>query len=374
MQLRALFLALATALLAILPHSAAFGQVIAKQPPAAEKAGGGTREELDALINRVGKTPPDWFEATKLNYPATLDLSWPEGPPAGGWNSQKNVGQFVWDVVNPNPGRWKEGLRLMHHLLTLHKDDVEKRERVMMQIARMYHDFMEDYAHAAFWYRAVGVEKDPEEYSRSSVTLAECYWRLGFTTQALRLLEKVPDSLEKAKLLGDLGETEAGLAMALADAEDSPEDSYLCAGDICRQAARYDEALKHYQRVVRVPVPAKNPPGRLLRSRNRADANISAIESFEKFDPTKVADGKYLANSLGYEGAIEVSVSVRAGRIESVAITKHREKQFYSALTDTPAKIISKQSVKGVDATSHATITSEAIINATAKALAGKRK
>jgi uncharacterized protein with FMN-binding domain len=49
---------------------------------------------------------------------------------------------------------------------------------------------------------------------------------------------------------------------------------------------------------------------------------------------------------------------------------QHREKQYYSSLTDTPAKIIAKQGVKGVDSTSSATITSEAIINATAKALA----
>ena len=35
-----------------------------------------------------------------------------------------------------------------------------------------------------------------------------------------------------------------------------------------------------------------------------------------------------------------------------------------------PAQIIAKQGVKGVDATSRATITGEAIINATAKALA----
>ena len=41
---------------------------------------------------------------------------------------------------------------------------------------------------------------------------------------------------------------------------------------------------------------------------------------------------------------------------------------------DTPAKIIAKQGVKGVDATSNATITSEAIINGTAKALASGAK
>ena len=59
----------------------------------------------------------------------------------------------------------------------------------------------------------------------------------------------------------------------------------------------------------------------------------------------------------------------RAGRITDVKVTDHKEKQFYAALTDTPRQIIAKQSVKGVDATSRATITSEAIINASAKAL-----
>jgi uncharacterized protein with FMN-binding domain len=82
-----------------------------------------------------------------------------------------------------------------------------------------------------------------------------------------------------------------------------------------------------------------------------------------------VADGSYKASSQGYEGPIEVTVAVAGGRIEDVRVTNHKEKQFYSALTDTPQKIIAKQSVKGIDTTSNATITSEAIVNATAKAI-----
>ena len=46
-----------------------------------------------------------------------------------------------------------------------------------------------------------------------------------------------------------------------------------------------------------------------------------------------------------------------------------KDKQFYSALTDNTRKILEKKGVKDVDATTGATITSEAIINATAKAL-----
>ncbi|MDA1162559.1 MAG: FMN-binding protein, partial [Planctomycetota bacterium] len=60
--------------------------------------------------------------------------------------------------------------------------------------------------------------------------------------------------------------------------------------------------------------------------------------------------------------------------IKSVTVTRHREKQYYSSLTDTPRKILARQGVAGIDATSSATITSEAIINATAKALANGMK
>jgi uncharacterized protein with FMN-binding domain len=97
---------------------------------------------------------------------------------------------------------------------------------------------------------------------------------------------------------------------------------------------------------------------------------VEAIELFELSDVKNVADGTYRASSTAYTGPLEVEVEVAGGRIESVAVVKHTEKQFYSAITDTPQQIIDKQSVKGIDTTSRATITSVAIINATAKALA----
>ncbi|MDX1947701.1 MAG: FMN-binding protein [Pirellulaceae bacterium] len=326
-------------------------------------------ESLDGLINRLGRTPPDWYKDTALNYPATLDLQWPHPAPQG-WNNQKNVGQFIWDVINPNPNRWREGVKLMHHLLTVHAQNPETRERVMLELARMYHNLLEDYARAAFWLRAVGVEKDPAEYSRSAVVLAECYWRLGFDTEAKALLAKTPGGLAHAKLLADMGQHDRAIRMALSGGPDDAGYAYLTAGDACRQAGRFAEALGYYQKLLALPVP--NPPGRLQRNRTRAQENVAAIQSFELFDLGRVADGTYSAASQGYEGPVEVAVQVRGNKIEAVRVTKHREKQFYSAISDTPKKIIAKQSVKGVDATTSATITSEAIINATAKALAGK--
>jgi uncharacterized protein with FMN-binding domain len=71
---------------------------------------------------------------------------------------------------------------------------------------------------------------------------------------------------------------------------------------------------------------------------------------------------------------VQVSVKVKSKRIESVKVTQHKEKQYYSSMRDVPEQIIAKQGVKGVDATSRATITGNAIINATAKALAEAAK
>jgi hypothetical protein len=64
------------------------------------------RSQADILveIDRQGKTPPDWFESTPLNYPKSLDLAWPIPPPKG-WNSSKNIGQFLWDRINPNANK-----------------------------------------------------------------------------------------------------------------------------------------------------------------------------------------------------------------------------------------------------------------------------
>lgn len=350
------------------------------EDPSESAAGGGktlrTKAEIDALIDQMGRQPPDWFEATPLDYPQSLDLDWPEKPPGGGWNNQKNVGQYIWDVINPNQNNWREGVRLLHHLLTLHKDDVEKRTRVMNSLGVMYHNLHEDYARAAFWWRQAGVEKGGR-FSNQVPHLAECYWKLGNKQMALDLLKKQSVSYYSAiKLLADMGNTNEAQQLAdriakLSNAQ--PDIAYLYAADGFRVAGKYPLAMQYYQKVL--DVPAKDPgKGRVERNHRRAQASLEAIKLFELSDVSKVADGTYQDESLGYEGPVRVEVVVAGGKIESVKVVQHREKQYYSSINDTPAKIIAKQGVKGVDSTSSATITSEAIINATAKALASGAK
>ena len=326
-----------------------------------------SRAEVQRRIDELGRTPPEWFDSTPLNYPKTLDLSWPQ-PPPGPWNNRKNVGQYVWDVINPNPGKWREGIRLMHHLLVVNKENRQTQVRIMDALGRMYHNLLEDYARAAFWWQKAGVERGAGE-GNSAVHLAECYWRLGSKATAVDLINRTPPRLATIKLWADMGETEKALKLAETAARSYPETAYMYAGDACRLAGRYEEAISYYEKALAAPPLPNEEKNALLRG--RAEANIEAIRLFELSDVRRVPDGTYRASSLGYEGQVEVDVVVRNRRIQSVTVTRHKEKQFYSALTDTPAKIVAKQGVAGVDGFSGATITSDAIINATAKALAG---
>lgn len=326
-----------------------------------------TPAEIEKLIGQFGSTPPDWWNAVPLDYPQTLDLSWPDRPPPP-WDNQRNVGQYIWDIVNPNPGKWREGVRFVHHLLSLHRDDPAKRSRVMRELARMYQDLLRDYPRAAFWWQKAGAQQGGDY---AGIQLAECYFNLGNKAMAYELLGKTPASFPAIKLWAELGEIDYALQVANANAQGPAADvACIYAGDACRVAGRYPQALEYYQRVLAVPA-AGQAARRIQRSHQRAAANIEGIKLFDTLDLARVPDGEYQASSLGFEVPLHVAVTVKQRRIESVRVTEHHEKQPYNALTETAAKIIAKQSVKGVDTTSRATITSEAVINATAKALAG---
>lgn len=328
-----------------------------------------TRAEVEALIEEQGRTQPDWWESVPLDYPRTLDLSWPDRPPPN-WDNQRNVGQYVWDIINHNPGKWREGVRLMHHLLYMHKDDPQKRYRAMTEMARMYQDLLQDYPRAAYWWLKAGVGGEQDQ-SWHGIKLAECYWRLGSKKMALEVIERAPVQFATIKTLADMGETKQALAIAEANLGGPSADVALVyAGDACRVVGDHAGAVKYYERLLSLQAYGR-AQRRIERNQQRARENLEAIRLFDTLDIGRVADGTYRSSSMGFEAPVHVEVAVKAGKIESVRVTEHREKQFYSALTDTPRKIIAKQGVQGIDTTSSATITSEAIINATAKALAG---
>ncbi len=146
-----------------------------------------------------------------------------------------------------------------------------------------------------------------------------------------------------------------------------PGGPYMAAGDACRKHGRYREAIVYYNRVLAIPV--RGNDGILKRNMDRARATIRNIRIFETLDLKRVKSGTYTGASIAYGGDLTVSVTVQGGRITSVKVTGHKDKQYFSALTDTPRRIVEKQGLRDVDATTSATITSSAIVNAVAEAL-----
>ncbi len=327
--------------------------------------------EVEELIKTVGRTQPEWYDSVKLDYPKSLDLSWPQPPPTREWNNQRNVGQYIWDIINPNPSKWKSGVRFMHFMLEKHAKNVELRTRIMQRLGGMYFDFFRDYPRAAFWWRAAEVDK---KENIQAVHLAECYWRMGNKKMATDLLTKLPNFYPAIKLWADMGETDKALRVAGAFAQSGYVDmAYLSAGDACRTVGKLDDAVAYYEHVLTLQ-PTGRMAKRIVRNQERARANIEGIKLYDSLDLSRVPDGKYSAHAPGYAGEVYIEVVVADGRIQSVEVTKHKEKQFFSSMQDTPARIVEEQGFSGIDATTGATITSEAIINATAKALAGAVK
>ena len=338
--------------------------------PSSATGGVRSRAEIEKLIDEMGRSAPDWWDATPLNYPQTLDLSWPEK--TNDHNPQKHVGQYLGEIVHPNESKWREGIRLVHFLLEQHRGDEAKCARDMVTLGRLYYLLLQDYARAAFWWRKAGVERSPNQ--PIGVFLADCYWRLGSKPMALEFMNRMGHTavpITAIKQLADMGETRSAIQIAEAAARGGYADfAYLYAGDACRIEGQFEQAIRYYERVLKIePRGKEGEVKRIQRAQERARTNIEAIRVFDKLDLKRIPDGKYRGSAPAYAGQLQVEVTVQSGRLEDVKVVRHEEKQYYAAMLETPRKIIQKQGLRGVDATTSATITSEAIINATAQAL-----
>lgn len=322
--------------------------------------------QVEALIAEAGKTQPEWWDSVKLDYPASLDLSWQQSKE--GWKPDKYIGQYIITVLNPNPGKWRGGIKLLHHTLTVNKSDPQKLTQSMQALGRAYFNYERDWARAAYWLRKA--QAGPLE-------LAECYWRLGCRQMAVAALAKFPRDPTRngtaIKLWAEMGDIRRALALAEDKARAKMADvAYLTAGNACRLHGRYKDAAKYYERVLGV---AKDQAFRDYdRNKERARRALEAARLLDALDLKRVADGTHKGSDTGYRGEVEVEVEVKGGRIEACKVTRHKEDMCFNAPTEIPAGIVRNQGPKGVDAITGATISSDAIINAAAKALAGGMK
>ena len=319
---------------------------------------------VERLIRTTGASKPDWSDATKLNYPSTMDLNWTMPAPKP-WNGKKNIGQFIWDTINPNQGRWREGIRFMYFLIERSPNGSHVNNMAKKGLASMYFRLFQDYPRAAYWWRQADLKSNDPGY----ILLAECYFRMGSADMAMAALANKPANTQTVKLLGAMGKTDQAVRLTEALARSrQPHELFLLAGDALALAGQYQKAITYYRKVLTDP---RKPRNKQYENRQyaRARESISAIQLFELLDVTKLKNGTYTDSATGYNGPIRIEAKVTGGRITSLRVLQHKEKQYYSALRDVPAQITSKQSVKDIDATSRATITAQAIVNATAKAL-----
>lgn len=326
-----------------------------------------TRAEVIRIIKDAGMSHPDWWDSVPLDYPRTLDLTW--APPLRGsaWDTRKNVGQYLWSVINENPGRWKQGAKFMHHVSEVNKNRADAQHKAWNALGHIYADLLQDYARGAYWWEKGG--------SPNVVGLADCYWRLGDKQTAVEKLSRVSFDGDRygaaIRLWADLGEPKRAIALAQTSAErGNPGGAYLSAGNVCRLLGRYDTAIKFYEKVLTLPVQGQQ---NWKFQKDLAQSAIETIRVFETLDLGRIRDGSYEGTSMSFAGDLTVSVTVVNSRITSVKVTKHKDKQFFSAINETTGKIVKQQSLSNIDATTGATVTSDAIVSATAKALANAR-
>jgi uncharacterized protein with FMN-binding domain len=246
-------------------------------------------------------------------------------------------------------------------------DDGAAKHGAMATMARIYTEMLGDFPRGAYWARKAG---------NMDLTLVECYTKMGCPSMAMELLkEQGGDQTRNGqaiKLWSELGDMKTALAWAEGLAKAGyPTPAYLAAGDACRRAGDITQAISYYNKVL-AAAPANDRDSK--KNKERAKASLEAIKLFDGLDLSKIGDGTYKDSSIGYVGPVGVAVTVKGHRIEKVEVVDHHEKQFYASINEVPPQIVAKQSVKGIDTTTGATITSEAIINASAKALAGAQK
>jgi len=321
---------------------------------------------INALIRREGKPLPDWWDSVKLNYPRTLDL--PGRNRVKGWKPQINLGAYFFSIVTPHPHRWKPGVKLLHHVVDVRKNDPALQPQAMGMLSNYYLRYFEDYPRAAYW-NLQSTERGGGPTLHGVVGLAECYFHMGNKQMATALMTKyglhTRFSAPGAKLWAELGQVDRALKMSMSMARVAPDRGYLAAGNLFRLTGKYDQARTCYSKAAAY----QHPKGHGKLNRQRARECLAAVQLCKTLDISRVSDGTHRGTSASYRGPLTVEVKVDGGKITAARVTKHKDDIFFTSITKVPKMIVDKQSVERLDAVSGATVTCEAIVNAATKAL-----
>ncbi|MBL7077763.1 MAG: FMN-binding protein [Kiritimatiellae bacterium] len=331
--------------------------------------GGGepTRSEVESAIAEAGRTDPEWWASVSLDYPKQLRLDWPAARDEKRWEPERNPGQYLTGIVYLYPKQWRATAKLFHHMLEVNRERPAIRARVMDRLGHIYASLLDDYARGAYWYGSAAAEGVTS--TDQQVELARCYWKLGSRELASETLARVGYPNSSAVLVwAEMGDLDRAMQVAeVAATGRQAAQVYLAAGEACRSHADPAHAGDWYHRIVKGT--SRGNRQRMNSYRQCARDAMDAIRAGESLDLNTLSDGTFRGEATGFRGRVEVAVAVKDHAIVSVKVTDHQEDWFFTCLEALPRQVIENQGLAGVDAVTGATMTSSAIVSATAKAL-----
>jgi uncharacterized protein with FMN-binding domain len=268
----------------------------------------------------------------------------------------------TWDVANKP---WQEGRVEIRRLLGLN-DEAARREALKLTWDYLQKGDIGD-GHEHGMYAFLGNEPLWAIHAmREHIARPEHAYPPYFDLQALASLYTQYGVFEEAEkiLLRALDwapPEKSWTEMRQAEMHDALGDVYVAWG-------KTDLAKQHYQDSIRL-YPHGNPPyGKHLLPR-RAEKVQSKLDvlSSATLEGVALRDGIYRETALGYSGDLQLTVTVQGGRIADIGV-EHQEKIDQNACKLVPQRIVEAQSLQ-VDGISGATVTYDAIVGGTLRAL-----
>ncbi len=284
----------------------------------------------DALANL--KVPPDWFDST----PVTWDTNRP-------WKDARLEIRRLLALDEPGP---RQGVKLTW--LYAQKGDIGDGHELSMYL------FMSgNYAWALKEYPKYLQTQAGKGPTHAYRCYAACLAHFGEFNRALEVLDQAMRDLPAKPWSIS---SRAGL--------------HTQRGDLWARMGQVEKAKAEYAEAIRLYPLSDQPYGRHLLPRYVAKVQAKLqLLTLQSLSSANLRDGVYTGRALGYaeDKEIVATVTVKDGHIADVAV-EHQEKIELNATKIIPRQIVARQSLE-VDAVTGATVTSQAIIEATYRAL-----
>lgn len=308
------------------PAGAAPAAVVAAWLLAAGPVWGGQSSLKKALAEL--KVPPDWFKSVQVRFDTTKP-----------W---KEAGEHIRKLLG-DAATVREGMKLT--CLYKQKGDIGDGHKYPLYL----------YLGGEYAWALVEFEKrlasKPQGRTHEYLCLASCYAHFGEYPKALQALNLALQRLPKPPWR---------------IAREADVHDHL--GALYAEMGKLPLAKQHYRKAMQLYPTSTQPWGRhLLRryaARIREKLRILDLQSI-RLD--QLQDGTYSGTTFGYGGDITVNVTVKGKKIADIKV-RHKEDIEQNATKIVPQRIIAAQSLK-VDGITGATITSNAVIIGTFKAL-----